>query len=85
MNDVGQQFVTNKIDVGVGLVLVFRWHRVSSQQSRAHTYVAGLAELSGNREHLELAVDIEAVARFDFDRADALGGQRPHSWQGRSV
>jgi hypothetical protein len=55
------------------------------KQRRADIDGRCLAELSADREHLQLRLDVEAIARLDLDGRDAFGRERLDARERRCV
>src|SRR3546814_12678116 len=52
---------------------------MGGQQGGADAQRMDLAEMTGHPQGLQLVVEVEAIARLDLQRGNALGQQRPQA------
>jgi hypothetical protein len=64
------------VDVGRLVAAVFGRQRMCAEKRGPHADAEFLADAPCDLEHLAFAVQIQAIARFDFQRSDAVGEQR---------
>ena len=64
------------LDVVALAIAEFGRQRVRAEKRRAHADAELAADPPGHAQHLQFAVEIEAVARLDLDRGHAIGEQR---------
>ena len=72
------------VDIGVALVGEFGRERVRAEERRADRDIALFGEAARGAERFALGVEVEPIAGFDFDCADALGDKSVQSLERRS-
>lgn len=71
-----QHGVADQRDVVVGAIGVFGRQGMRAEEGRVHGHAIRLPEPPRDAQLLALGGEVQAVARFDLDRGDALGQQR---------
>ena len=67
---------TDLVQIGIRAILVFRRHRMGTEECGPHPYVAPHPQCPRRPQHPQLGIEVETIARLHLDHANAFGDQR---------
>ena len=70
-----QYLVNHHLQIAVGITFKFGRYGMGGQQRAAHFHRAALLQTRRHPQHFRFGFQVQAITRFDFNQAHALGQQ----------